>query len=158
MTKRPAPLLYAFAVAAIAALVPGIARAEADLDAVLEWFDTFDRDKDGALTVSEYRKLGSKRFIRADADRNGELSAIEYLDGFRGSDSDRERYLTQFTASDTDRSGSVSGIEFNGFGIRVIKEADLDRDGTMTRDELIAAVGGEVPGSASSTLGGAKND
>jgi hypothetical protein len=58
---------------------------------------------------------------------------------------------------DTDKSASVSPREFDGFGIRVIQAADIDADGTMTRDELIRAITGEDPSAASSLAGGKNN-
>ncbi len=126
-------------------LAAAVSPASADdtLDSAFRWFDSFDRDDDGALTIDEMRRLGGKRFRRADVDGDGAINAVEYLRGIPADDeTERKRVLKRFQAIDTDKDALATGEEHDAFLALVVEAADADADGVMTRDEFEAAVTG----------------
>ncbi len=139
-------LLALGATGAVLLAWPPAATADEDLDSALGWFDSFDQGRDGTVTIEEMQASGAKRFRRADRDGNGALDATEYIGGIpEGDDAERERYLRRFQATDSDLDGMASKDEYDAFLARVVRTADSDGDGVMTRTEFEFAVTGDEP-------------
>jgi len=137
--------------ALVSLAAPTPAQADADRDSALMWFDGFDRDHDQILTVDDIVRGGGKSFRRGDMDGDGALNALEYVHSLpEGETEERERWLRRFNAMDGNADAIVTVEEFEAFATRVVRGADTDGDGTMTRDEFKLAITGDE---AQSSLG-----
>lgn len=65
-------------------------------------FDRYDKDKNGAISQSEYLENRRKGYDRLDVNRDGVLSFAEYA----------QKTAVKFTAADRDKSGSLNRTEF----------------------------------------------
>jgi len=87
-------------------------------------FDQLDADKDGLLTRAEFVKLAEPPFAPPPPD--------PATLGRR-----RAFYDQQFSAIDTNDDGRVSRAEFQTSAALSFREADLDGDGRVTREEAL---------------------
>ena len=119
------------------------AGTDADLASALLWFDSHDIDKDGKLTDTEVIRIVQKRFRRTDGNQDGVLFLREYLDGIPSNRPDEvDRYAARFHAMDTDHDDQVTMQEILDYTRRIIRDADLNRDGVTTRQEFATFVKG----------------
>jgi len=124
--------------------VPGLAETQSDAQSASAYFDRLDQNKDGGFTLADMQRIESKDFKRTDADQNGALSLDEYIYGIPPSRQDAiTRYTKRFHLSDTDQNGRISMDEYMAFCARVVAAADLNKDGTVTRDEFLSVTTGE---------------
>jgi len=65
-------------------------------------FGRYDKDRDGAITRTEYLVARRKAYAKLDANRDGQLSFDEWA----------VKATTKFAAADKDKSGSMSAPEF----------------------------------------------
>jgi hypothetical protein len=126
----------------LAGLAPRPARAQSDRDSALAWYDSLDLDHDGRLTAAEAEAVIRRRFRRIDANGDGYLTVEEYLAGLPPGHDDEAKHLTaRFRAMDADHDGRVSVDEMVVFvRRRVIRNADANGDGVLTREEFEAAI------------------
>ena len=125
------------------ALICGASSAgtDANLESALMWFESHDVDKDGRLTDAEIIRIVQKRFRRTDANQDGVLFLREYLDGIPSNRPDEvDRYTRRFAAMDVNKDEQVTVQEILDYTRKVMRDADLDRDGVTTRQEFIAFV------------------
>jgi Ca2+-binding EF-hand superfamily protein len=87
-------------------------------------FDQLDTDKDGLLSRAEFAKLAEPPFAPPPPD--------PATLGRR-----RAFYDQQFSAIDTNDDGKVSRTEFQTSAALSFREADLDGDGRVTREEAL---------------------
>jgi len=114
------------------------AASDADLQSALVWFDSHDIDKDGKVTDAEVIRIVQRRFRRSDANQDGVLFLREYLDGIPSNRPDEiQRYTRRFDAMDTNHDEQVTTQEMLDYTRKVMRDADLDHDGTTTRQEFI---------------------
>jgi Ca2+-binding EF-hand superfamily protein len=114
---------------------------DANLESALLWFDSHDVDRDGKLTDAEIIRIVQKRFRRIDANQDGVLFLREYLDGIPSNRPDEvDRYTMRFAAMDVDHDDQVTVQEILDYTRKVMRDADLDRDGVTTRQEFIVFV------------------
>jgi hypothetical protein len=101
-------------------------------------FDRLDRNRDGRLDQGDRQARQQAMFERLDADHNGAISPAEFA-------AVRER-LTERRGQLRDRferpggrrgPGPMAGAPRGGAGLGA--QADANRDGTLTRDEVAAA-------------------
>jgi Ca2+-binding EF-hand superfamily protein len=118
---------------------PADATADSELS---EWtperFDNLDHNRDGRLTPDEWH-FDTELFRRVDRDRDGSISRREFLG--LGDDDDRD---DRFSDLDVNRDGRVSGAEWHG-DPRLFGTLDTDRNGYLSRTELVGAGQDEVP-------------
>lgn len=117
-----------------------------------EKFDNLDKNKDGAVSAEELPKPGdgsgnkpdlAQLARRADSDRNGKVTFDEMhavmpkLDRTRFDDMDRNKdgVLSPEDRAQADREGKQGA----GEGLAKIMEADANKDGKLSFEELTAA-------------------
>ena len=110
-------------------------------EAAQRWFDSYDQDKDGVMTLEEYNAVAEKQFGRVDSNSDGSVDQDEYVFGIpEGNDDELERAKKRFSIMDKNGDGASTEEEFVGFGQQVIELSDFDGDGKMTKDEFAASV------------------
>jgi Ca2+-binding EF-hand superfamily protein len=111
----------------------------------LRWFESFDQNKDGFITLAEMETAGAAEFARIDKDKSGTIAIDEYLaDSPDATDDEVRRMKNRFAVMDRrgDGNGVISQAEFINFGKFIIEIADQngDRDGRMSREEFVESV------------------
>jgi hypothetical protein len=126
MRGRVVPLLSSLALGGLLMLSPAPnALAQSTSDA----FGTSDLDKDGKVERVEYQRRMVEVFYLADKNKDGvvtveEIVAIEPLDE------------KAFKTADKDGDGKLSLNEFVSYRMIQFDEADRNRDGALTVEEV----------------------
>ncbi len=94
-------------------------------------FTTLDHDRNGRVTRDEWH-FDLEDFRRADHNRDGWLSRVEFLGGDASTDDDRG---DRFDFLDTNDDGRVSRAEWHGTADR-FAALDDNRDGMLSRTEM----------------------
>jgi Ca2+-binding EF-hand superfamily protein len=97
-------------------------------------FASLDADKDGKMTVNEWKPKAEKRFLRLDDDHDGTVTTIE-IDAWlkRGIDRRKERLLSRL---DQNKDGNVTRDEVDAYIDALFNGADGDKDGSLTLVEI----------------------
>jgi Ca2+-binding EF-hand superfamily protein len=103
-----------------------------------ERFADLDHNRDGRIARDEWH-FDAELFRRVDRDRDGSISRREFLG--LGDDDDRD---DRFSDLDANGDGRISGQEWHG-DPRVFGTLDADRNGSLSRTELLGAGEDEVP-------------
>jgi Ca2+-binding EF-hand superfamily protein len=108
-----------------------------------EMFDKVDADKDGKVTYAELEANKKAEFAAADTNGDGVLSAEELsareLARFQEKLADRTQAMLD--DKDNDGNGSLSEAELgDGPVMRNFARVDADNDGSITKDEIQAAM------------------
>jgi Ca2+-binding EF-hand superfamily protein len=98
-----------------------------------EMMERYDADKDGKITQAEIDKNRADWLAEFDADKNGTLS----LDEFRNlwQKARNEQMVREFQFFDRDGSGQVTLDEYKGPLADIVKERDRNGDGALSRDD-----------------------
>ncbi|MEL6287230.1 MAG: EF-hand domain-containing protein [Pseudomonadota bacterium] len=99
---------------------------------------SMDADDNGELTLQELEQGQARRFDQADANGDGQVTADEMkAQRMRRIERRMERRIQrQMRRLDENRDGVVSKAEFVDAAKQRFTWADLNDDGTLTRDEL----------------------
>jgi len=92
------------------------------IDQRINAFKTMDENKDGKVSLSEYRGP-TRAFARVDVNHDGVITPEEAKNAFRAS-VDRFVIATRFRALDTNHDGKISATEFKGPKAAFDKYAD----------------------------------
>jgi len=130
-------------------------------------FDRMDADDNGVIDAADREARKEGHFARIDADGNGEVSKAEMQAAHEARRADmaergEKRHDAMFARLDTDKSGTLSESEFaamhgaregrgkmegrmhgghgEGRGMHMLKMADSNGDGSVTRAEFDASV------------------
>jgi Ca2+-binding EF-hand superfamily protein len=122
-----------FAVVSGALIVTGLMATPADAQ-VRSRFGAMDRNRDGAISRAEWRGNDTS-FRRHDWNNDGVLAGDEV----RTADS---QIAHNFALVDLDRNGHVTAQEWR----RAFTDLDVNRDGSLTEDELWGVVDTPVNG------------
>ena len=104
---------------------------QAGAQAAGQSFSTSDLDKDGKIDRAEYQRRMVEVFYFADRNKDGvvtieEIAAIETVDE------------KAFKAADRDGNGKLSVNEFVAYRVIQFDEADTNKDGVLTIEEVDA--------------------
>jgi len=93
-------------------------------------FEQTDTNHDGVVDHEEFQQRLTDVYFGADVNKDGfldpkELTALSFPE--------------DFTTDDKDKDGRVSMHEFFRVRFRSFEDADLDDDGVLSREEVIAA-------------------
>jgi len=104
---------------------------QAGAQAAKQSFPTSDLDKDGKIDRAEYQRRMVEVFYFADRNKDGvvtieEIAAIETVDE------------KAFKAADRDGNGKLSVNEFVAYRVIQFDEADTNKDGVLTIEEVEA--------------------
>lgn len=104
---------------------------QAGAQAAGQSFSTSDLDKDGRIDRAEYQRRMVEVFYFADRNKDGvvtieEIAAIETVDE------------KAFKAADRDGNGKLSVNEFVAYRVIQFDEADTNKDGVLTVEEVEA--------------------
>lgn len=169
--------LTLIATAAVLVAAAGVASAQAERQPAMtraavdqraeQTFDRLDANRDGQLDQGDRAERRKARFERVDSDHDGSISYAEFsamharFDGAaherlaargdrqahrpgpRGEHRMAMRGLVRRAAlirtADADRNGAISRDEFHAAALARFDRLDTDKDGTVTRDEAKAA-------------------
>lgn len=150
--KRGRQILFAMAAMALAASGPAInAQTGGGMGrGMMERFQTLDSDSNGQVTPQEAGDWREAVFLAMDADEDGKLTKEEYMavQMGRGADPAQRgpRYAehqaekaARFTQMDDNSDGFVTKEQFLADGKARFVVADLDKSGTLTQQEFVAA-------------------
>lgn len=132
------PLLVALCLAALAAPVaaaPAGARA--------------DTDRNGRVSLAEFRASRLALMMHVDADHDGRLSRAEMAELARrrqGGQAGDGRQALAFRMADTDNDGFLSRAEIDKMVEHRFRKIDVDRDGSLSAGELQALGTGRTGG------------
>lgn len=119
------------------ALVPSSHSAEGFLT-------LYDVDADGQVSRSEFDARRGEQFARTDTDKDGTLTASEYLTEFEARIDTRKAELektpdiqsrVRFGALDADKDGRMTFAEYQVSGKRLFDSADRSKDGIVNTDD-----------------------
>ena len=125
--RRGVSLLLSFL--AVGCSLTLAAAPQADAQAAGDSFSTSDLDKNGRIDRAEYQRRMVEVFYFADKNKDGvvtieEIVAIEPLDE------------KAFKAADRDGSGTLTVNEFVAYRMIQFDEADRNKDGVLTIEEV----------------------
>ncbi|WP_106751895.1 EF-hand domain-containing protein [Pannonibacter carbonis] len=89
----------------------------------------FDLNKDGVLTQDEVTEAVAARFAAADTDKDGKVSLEEFR-AFRLAEAEPMR-VRAFQRLDSNGDGKVAREEFDRISARMFSRLDRDNDGTL---------------------------
>ncbi|WP_169567375.1 EF-hand domain-containing protein [Sneathiella limimaris] len=99
------------------------------------FFEKHDANKDGQLSKDEMPTRFQNRFDEADKNSDGVLSKDEAIAAHQER---KEKHITEMMMRfDTDSNGLVSEPEIMAFVSEKFKEADLDGDGSLSKEEIL---------------------
>jgi len=96
-------------------------------------FGAMDRNKNGALSLDEFKSAMSKAFASGDKDGDGLLTREEAVGAYG------DRGGNYFDALDTEKSGSIAMSALDQDADQAFQWADGDADGSITAAEKTAA-------------------
>jgi len=116
---------------AVGCLLTVAAVPQAGAQAAKQSFPTSDLDKDNKIDRAEYQRRMVEVFYFADRNKDGvvtidEIAAIETVDE------------KAFKAADRDGNGKLSVNEFVAYRVIQFDEADTNKDGVLTIEEVEA--------------------
>lgn len=107
----------------------------------------YDADKDGVVTIEEWRAGQQARFKRLDTNGDGKLTQDELFartpaagNSVLPSDRQAGRQSAYFQRLDADKDGAVALAEFMAQGERNFTRCDLDRNGRIDSAECRQAL------------------
>ncbi|MFN0190495.1 MAG: EF-hand domain-containing protein [Aestuariivirga sp.] len=96
-------------------------------------FALFDTDKNGSMSKPEFLLRAEKRFLRADANSDGAVTAAE-IDAQLAKAIERRR-ARMMANMDRDKDGSVTREELDKYVEAMFDGADANGDGGVSMDE-----------------------
>lgn len=129
-------------------------KVEAASHSHLEFVEDHDLNRDGKVTLEEFRAVRRIEFLRADLNADGKLSEAEYIGAFEAvlmtrlskvSDPDarKEDYQRQmrqakvrFSVLDKNKDGFISWDEYLATGERMFGLHDKNKDGVVDAIDL----------------------
>jgi Ca2+-binding EF-hand superfamily protein len=137
---RVRQLFYAGLVTALSSIPALAQQTETDAQSAERYFDRLDQKKQGFFTLADMQRIEGKAFKRTDINQDGELTLSEFIDGIPSDRDDIiDRFTRRFELADADGSGRVPFQEYMDFCARVVAAADTNQDGTVTKEEFVAA-------------------
>jgi hypothetical protein len=137
--------MKSFSVAALCGLSILAAAAMARAQALNTELKPADTNKDGKVSLAEYQTSRREFLMRADADRNGQVSRAEWdryaktvrmdleLNGVPGAE--KVGQGTWWTQLDADKNGMVTAAEIDAMTAARFARYDGDHDGFIQRAE-----------------------
>ena len=116
-------------------------QAEDDEERYRARFSRIDLDGDDVMTRGEYTVYRVSTFNAMDNDRDGILSLPEFRDrGRKPSERRANRRTKSFERIDQSANGSVERAEWDGYANRRFQRMDGDDDGEVSFAEFVAYV------------------
>lgn len=109
------------------------------------FFERLDRNRDGVVTLGEMRAMRARRIAAIDTNRDGRISRREFMEArppwARGRPHRQmaRRRARIFARIDIDGDGTISPAEGEASLMRWFARIDADRNGRLTRRELLEA-------------------
>jgi Ca2+-binding EF-hand superfamily protein len=133
MPKRSTALIVAIVLSL--GLLGGLALAQTAMQAQPDWkarFASFDRNKDGRIDRAEFQEWMTDVFYVRDKDHKGYL-VLEDVRGIMAPET--------LKAINSKGDGKLSLQEFLNATFQDFAAADVNHDGSLTRDEIEAYIG-----------------
>jgi len=105
-----------------------------------------DANGDGKVTLSEFRTGRVTMMLRADADRDGQLSKAELEAAAAARQARGGRAGLIFGVMDADKDGFLSRTEIDRMVERRFRRIDVNGDGSLSAGEMQALRGGATGG------------
>jgi hypothetical protein len=102
-----------------------------------------DVDRDRLVSEDEYKEWRGSVFGKLDADKDGELTQLEYIvmaPVVTRLDTTPTRLANRFEELDQENKGKLTEDEYVNAKIEQFKEADTDGDGKLSVEELQAVI------------------
>lgn len=106
-------------------------------------FDTLDCDRKDAIDDGQIDEHFSQLFAPMDLDQSRSLTLSEFVRSSRTNA--RPRQEAVFSLADRNGDGLVSALEYGEFLVTMIGLADTDKDGDVTRVELLSHLPTKAP-------------
>lgn len=103
-----------------------------------EMFAQLDANKDGKIDAADRAAHMDQRFDDADTDRNGSLSRAEFAAAHAKMGPGAGEKRAERRREGGARAGHHGMGKGGGMGMHMIRMADTNKDGTVTRDEFMA--------------------
>jgi hypothetical protein len=97
-----------------------------------QMFDKMDANRDGKLDAADRTAHMGQMFDEIDADHNGSISREEFAAAHQRGPEGGER---------REHAGMPGGRQPGGMGMMMVKMADGNKDGSVTRDEFMGMAG-----------------
>jgi Ca2+-binding EF-hand superfamily protein len=149
--------IAAAALAATVALAPLAASAATDdapqnrmekrAEMMSKRFDKLDKNKDGAVDMTELEATSTRAFDKADTNKDGVIDEAETkvvrdrMAERRGDRPAKPNRKDRLQRADADKDGKITREEFAATAAPWFKRADADKDGKVTKAELDDLVG-----------------
>jgi hypothetical protein len=105
------------------------------------YFNRLDQRKTGGFTLADLQRISAKEFKRIDDNKDGGLSLEEYTFGIPAERQDAIDFFTaRFQRSDYNGDDKVDFTEDQAYCVDLVTEADMNKDGIVSRDEFMAEV------------------